>query len=281
MKLASVSIGGTPAFGFIADSGFVSLNEHFKGRCPDLRSLIAGDLFAEARDYAARAVSIPLYRIRFEPVIPNDGARMFALGWSYLDHQLETGKDAPEHPVIFSKHPQSMVGNNEPLIRPLVSERFDYEGEIVVIIGRAGRKIPIGSAMEHVAGYSIAVDGSVRDYQQHSVTAGKNFDASSSYGPWLVTADEISAPKDMELVTRLNGAEMQRTLFGKLAWEVAFLINYVSTITKLEPGDSISTGTPAGVGHKRKPPVFMKSGDVLEVEVSGIGTLRNVVRDEE
>jgi 2-keto-4-pentenoate hydratase/2-oxohepta-3-ene-1,7-dioic acid hydratase in catechol pathway len=280
MKLASVRLAGVPTFGVMSDAGFVDLGAHFGARCPDLRALLANDLVAEARTFAANATPVAQSDLCYDPVIPNEGARMFALGWSYLDHLLETGKDAPEHPVLFSKHPQSMVGNNEPLIRPLVSERFDYEGEIVVIIGRAGRKIPVASAAEHIAGYSIAVDGSIRDYQQHSITAGKNFDASSAYGPWLVTPDEIPDPKQMELVTRLNGSEMQRTFFGMLAWEVPVLINYISTITRLEPGDSISTGTPAGVGHKRKPPVFMKNGDVLDIAVSGIGTLHNPVRDE-
>ncbi len=281
MKLASVLLAGAPAFGAISEAAYIDLTQHFGDRCRDLRTLLAStELLDDARAYTRTAKATPLDGVRFLPLIPNADARMFALGWSYRDHQIETGTDAPEHPVIFSKHPQAMVGSGEPLIRPRISERFDYEGEIVVVIGRAGRNVPASSAMDHVAGYSIAMDGSIRDFQKHSVTAGKNFDASSSYGPWLVTADEIADPKAMELVTRLNGNEMQRTTFGLLAWEVGDLVAYVSTITKLEPGDSISTGTPAGVGHKRVPPVFLKAGDVVEVDVRPIGTLRNVVRDE-
>ena len=173
-----------------------------------------------------------------------------------------------------------MVGSGQQIVRPLVSTRFDYEGEIVIVIGKAGRHIRESNAMEHVAGYSIGMDGSIRDWQLHSVTAGKNFDNSSAYGPWLVTRDEIPNPKLMTLVTRLNGNQMQCSSYGLLQWETAQLVAYVSTICRLEPGDAISTGTPGGVGNKRNPQVFMKAGDKLEIEVSGIGVLSNTIVDE-
>lgn len=282
MKFATIESDRGRRFGAVVPAGFVDLSDHFAGRFADLRALLAAEALDEARTYVERAAPIETGELRFAPLIPNLDARMFALGWSYRDHQIETGKvEIPEHPVIFSKHPQALVGHKEALVRPKVSERFDFEGEIVVVMGRGGRNIPASSALEHIAGYAIAVDGSVRDYQQHSVTAGKNFDSSSAFGPWLVTPDEIDDYKEMELVTRLNGAEMQRTRFGLLAWELADVIAYISTVTRLEPGDSISTGTPAGVGNKRTPPVYMKAGDRLEVEVSGIGTLCNSVRDED
>lgn len=282
MKLCSVKVGGVGKFGVVTDRGFADLTEKFAGRCNDLKEFIGQlpQLGEEAARHAANTSAVPLASVEFERLIPHTGARMFALGWSYKDHQLETGKEAPEHPFIFSKHPQSMVGHGQDLVRPFVSTRFDYEGEIVVVIGKAGRHIAEANAMEHVAGYSIGMDGSIRDWQLHSVTAGKNFDRSSAYGPWLVTKDEIPDPKQMTLVTRLNGNEMQRSSYGMLQWETAHLVAYVSTICKLEPGDAISTGTPGGVGNKRNPQVFMKAGDKLEIEVSGIGTLSNIVVDE-
>jgi len=282
MKLCSVKTGGVAKFGAVTDKGFVDFTARFGDRCKDLRDFLNGGagLQAEAEGYVASRSAIPLEDITFERLIPNLDARMFALGWSYKDHQLETGKEAPEYPFIFSKHPQSMVGSGQHIVRPFVSTRFDYEGEIVVVIGKAGRHIPESKAMDYVAGYSIGMDGSIRDWQLHSVTAGKNFDNSSAYGPWMVTRDEISAPNKMTLVTRLNGHEMQRSSYGLLQWETAKLVAYVSTVCRLEPGDAISTGTPGGVGNKRNPQVFMKAGDQLEIEVSGIGVLSNTIVDE-
>jgi 2-keto-4-pentenoate hydratase/2-oxohepta-3-ene-1,7-dioic acid hydratase in catechol pathway len=280
MKLASVLLNGQPTFGAVTDSGFVDLAPALQGRCGDLRELFAKNLVPEARGIAADAKAVPLDRIRYLRPIPNLDARMFALGWSYADHQQETGKEAPEHPFIFSKHPQAMVGHGELLRRPRGSVRFDFEGEIAIVIGKAGRHIAPEQALEHVAGYTIVMDGSVRDWQLHSVTAGKNFDDSSAYGPYIVTPDAVPAAADMALTTRLNGQQVQHSSFAKMAWGLPELVAYVSTICRLEPGDAISTGTPAGVGNKRKPPLYMKPGDVLEVEVTGIGVLRNEVADE-
>ena len=280
MKLASVEIGGAQRFGAITERGFVDLAKPFAGRCADLRELLASGLLGEAQRIARDAAAVPVEGLSFARVIPNLDARMFALGWSYKDHQLETGKEAPTHPFIFSKHPQAMVGHRQPLHKPRASERYDYEGEIAIVIGKAGRHIAPERAMDHIAGYSIMMDGSARDWQQHSVTAGKNFDASSAYGPWLVTRDEIPDPGKMELVTRIDGNEMQRVSFSLMAWKLDELVSYVSTFCRLEPGDSISTGTPGGVGNKRKPPVYLAPDNVLTVEVSGIGILENPVIDE-
>jgi 2-keto-4-pentenoate hydratase/2-oxohepta-3-ene-1,7-dioic acid hydratase in catechol pathway len=280
MKLASVILDGTPTFGVVTDTGFVDLAARLQGRCADLRELFARNLVQEAAQIAQRSEAVALERIRFLRPIPNLDARMFALGWSYADHQLETGKEAPQHPFIFSKHPQAMVGHGELLRRPRGSVRFDFEGEIVIVIGKAGHHIPPEQAMEHVAGYTIMMDGSVRDWQQHSVTAGKNFDDSSAYGPWIVTPDAVPPAGEMALTTRLNGTRVQHSTFDRMAWGVAELVTYHSTICRLEPGDAISTGTPAGVGNKRTPPLYMKAGDVVEVEVTGIGVLRNEVADE-
>ncbi|TAK81255.1 MAG: FAA hydrolase family protein [Betaproteobacteria bacterium] len=282
MKLATVKAAGSTHFGAVVKDGFVDLSAKFKGKAVDLAGLLAGNLLVEAARYAAEAKpDFKLPEVTFLPVNPRLDMRLFALGWAYKDHQLETGKEAPQHPNMFSKHPQSLVGHGQPLVRPQISDKYDYEGEIVIVIGKAGRQIPAASAMEHIAGYSILNDGSIRDFQKHSVTAGKNFDASSAFGPWIVTRDEIPDPKQMVLTTRLNGQEMQHSSFGLMAWDLAYLVSYVSIFCRLEPGDAISTGTPGGVGARRNPPVWMKAGDVIEIEVSGIGTLRNPIVDEQ
>lgn len=280
MKLASVQLRGKTTFGAVTDQGFVDLGARLGPACRDLVAIFEGGLLEQARTLAQGPADAALGELRYLPVNPRMDMRMFALGWAYKAHQLEAGKEDLTHPNMFSKHPQSLVGHELPIVRPRVSDRFDFEGEVAVIIGTGGRHIPVAQAMGHIAGYSIAMDGSVRDYQKHSVTAGKNFDASSSFGPWLVTPDEVGDPKKMVLTTRLNGEVMQHSGFDLMAWDLAELIHYISSICALQPGDVISTGTPGGVGHRRDPQIFMKAGDVLEVEVSGLGVLRNPVVDE-
>lgn len=281
MRLSTVREGGAERFGAVVGDGFIDLTEKFRGRCTGIADLLAKNLLGDALAMCAGAKpEYAIAELTFLPVIHRTDMRMFALGWAYKDHQLETGKDAPEFPNMFSKHPQSLVGHGQPIVRPRASERFDYEGEVAIVIGKAGRNIPAERAMEHIAGYSIVMDGSMRDFQKHSVTAGKNFDASSAFGPWLVTRDEIPDPAKMELTTRLNGKVMQHSGFDLMAWDLGYLLNYISTFCRLEPGDVISTGTPGGVGNRRDPQVFMKGGDVIEVEVTGIGTLKNTVVDE-
>ncbi len=279
MKLATVEIKGQAHFGAITDQGFVDLGVRFGARCSDLVGLFANDLLAEAQAMLAliTAADHPLSGLKFLPVNPRLDMRMFALGWAYKAHQLEAGKEDLLYPNMFSKHPQSLVGHGQPIVLPSVSDRFDFEGEVAIMIGKGGRHIAVKDAMSHIAGYSIVMDGSLRDYQKHSVTAGKNFDASSSFGPWLVTHDEIVDPKSMVLTTRLNGAVMQHSGFDLMAWDLAELVHYISGICRLEPGDVIATGTPGGVGHRRDPQIFMKAGDVLEIEVTPLGILRNVV----
>ncbi len=279
MKLATVEINGQAHFGAITAQGFIDLGERLGARCKDLVELLSRDLLQEASQIVANTTQAdhPLANLKFLPVNPRLDMRMFALGWAYKAHQLEAGKEDLLHPNMFSKHPQSLVGHDQPIVLPKVSDRFDFEGEVAIMIGKAGRHIAVKDAMSHIAGYSIVMDGSLRDYQKHSVTAGKNFDASSSFGPWLVTRDEIDAPKSMVLTTRLNGAVMQHSGFDLMAWDLAELVHYISGICRLEPGDVIATGTPGGVGHRRDPQIFMKAGDVLEVEVTPLGILRNQV----
>ena len=181
---------------------------------------------------------------------------------------------------MFARFVDTLVGHEGEMIRPKISTHFDFEGELTIVIGRAGRYIRREDALDHVAGYTIMVDGSVRDYQKFSVTSGKNFPGTGPLGPWIVTTDEIPDPHKLTLTTRLNGKVMQHSGTDILIHDVPALIAFVSNFTALVPGDLIATGTPEGVGHRRNPPVWMKAGDVLEVEISGIGILRNRIVDE-
>ncbi len=191
------------------------------------------------------------------------------------------GREMPAHPWLFVRFAASQTGHGQALLRPPESPQFDYEGELAVIIGKPAHRVSAAAAMGYVAGYSCFNDGSVRDFQRHSsqFTAGKNFLRSGSLGPWLVTADEIPDPSTLSLQTRLNGQVMQAAGIDDLLFSVPALIEYITTFTRLEPGDVIATGTPGGVGVARQPPVFMTAGDVVEVEISGIGVLRNPVID--
>ena len=192
---------------------------------------------------------------------------------------VETNRTIEENPVIFHRFPDSQTAHLQPMQTPHVSTKLDYEGELAVVIGRSGWKIPEDRAMEHVAGYACYNDASIRDWQRHTsqFTPGKNFPHTGSFGPWLVTAEEIPDPSSLSLTTRLNGEVMQHATTDMLIFTIPVLINYISRFTRLEPGDVISTGTPGGVGFKRDPQIFMKSGDRVEVEISGIGTLTNSI----
>jgi 2-keto-4-pentenoate hydratase/2-oxohepta-3-ene-1,7-dioic acid hydratase in catechol pathway len=212
-------------------------------------------------------------------VIPNP-AKILCVGINYKSHAEETGRDTMANPQMFLRLTNTLVGHDGEMIRPRVSTHFDFEGELTAIIGKGGRHIKESDALGHVAGYTCFVDGSVRDYQKHSVTSGKNFIGTGPLGPWLATSDEIPDPTKLTLTTRLNGQEMQRSGTDMLIYSIPKIISYVSSFTPLEPGDIIATGTPAGVGHRRNPPVWMKAGDVLEVEITGIGTLRSRIVDE-
>lgn len=208
-------------------------------------------------------------------------AKLICLGLNYRNHVEETHSDLPENPSLFLKLADALVGHDEPILRPKVSTHFDYEGEISVVIGKAGHHISREDALSHIFGYSIMMDGSVRDYQKHSPSAGKNFWRSSSLGPWIVTADELTDPAALTLETRLNGVQVQNTTSNLMLYDIPTVISYISRWTPLAPGDVIATGTPGGVGSRRTPPLWMKAGDRIEVEVSGIGILANPVLDEE
>ena len=209
--------------------------------------------------------------------------KIICVGLNYADHAAESSMTAPEFPVLFARFTSSLIAHNEPIVRPRVSEKLDYEGELVAVIGMGGRHISKARALDHIIGYSIFNDGSIRDYQLRTTqwTVGKNFDATGAFGPLFVTADELPpGARGLKLVTRLNGQVMQSASTDDLIFDIATLVAGISEAMTLNPGDIIVTGTPSGVGGARKPPVWMKAGDVCEVEVERIGILRNPVDDE-
>ncbi|PSS60591.1 5-oxopent-3-ene-1,2,5-tricarboxylate decarboxylase [Ensifer sp. NM-2] len=231
----------------------------------------------------ARGGEFDLDEVTLLPLIATP-PKIFCIGLNYLDHAAESPyKDRPSYPAVFPRYATSLVGHGQPIVRPQVSDQLDFEGELVAVIGKGGRHIRKADALSHVAGYSIFNEGSIRDYQFKSPqwTVGKNFDDTGAFGPVLVTADELPpGAHGLKIETRLNGTVMQRGNTADLIFPVAELIATLSEAITLQPGDVIVTGTPAGIGWARKPPVFMKDGDVCEIEIEGIGTLRNPVRDE-
>ena len=243
--------------------------------------LRAGAL-AELARFAGLPADHRIGAVTVLPAVPDPRRKVLCVGQNYRAHVAESaGREVPENPRIFTRLDDTVIGHGAPLWRPRNSSHFDYEGELAVIIGRPGRRIPASRALEHVAAYSIFNDGSVRDYQKHSVTAGKNFPHTGPLGPWLVTADEIPDPAALTLTTRVNGEQRQHTSTGDMILNVQALIAYISAFTPLAPGDVIATGTPEGVAHARKPPPWLVPGDVVEIEISGIGILRNPVVAEE
>ena len=279
MKLASYRLDGEDTYGAVVGDGVVTLGGR-KTSYPTLRDAIAADGLAALRvAVAGKTPDHKLADVSWLPVIPNP-AKILCVGINYKSHAEETGRDTMTNPQMFLRLTNTLVGHDGEMIRPRVSTHFDFEGELAVIIGKGGRHIKESDALGHVAGYTCFVDGSVRDYQKHSVTSGKNFIGTGPLGPWMVTSDEIPDPTRLTLMTRLNGEDMQRSGTDMLIYSIPKIISYVSDFTPLEPGDVIATGTPAGVGHRRNPPVWMKAGDVLEVEITGIGTLRSRIVDE-
>jgi 2-keto-4-pentenoate hydratase/2-oxohepta-3-ene-1,7-dioic acid hydratase in catechol pathway len=280
MKLASYIADGAEAFGVVSGDGVITMNDRFGGRAANLRDALAADMLPQIREAASHGrADHKLSDIKFLPVIPNPELITCA-GINYRAHAAEGGRDIPKQPSMFIRRTNTLVGHEGELIRPLLSTHFDFEGELSVVIGRGGRHIRQENALDHVAGYTILVDGSVRDYQKFSVTSGKNWPGTGPLGPWLVTSDEIPDPSKLTLMTRLNGTEMQHSGTDMLIYSIPQIISFVSDFTPLTAGDIIATGTPEGVGHRRNPPIYMKAGDVLEVEITGIGTLRNRVVDE-
>ena len=275
---------GLPRLGLRIDQDLVDLTAlGFPATLDLLLQQGPGALQAAGKAAAGAKVRVPLAQVTYLPPVANP-AKAIAVGLNYVDHAAESPyKDAPKYPVLFHRFPSSWVAHQAPLVRPHVSTAFDYEGEVVVVIGKAGRYIARERALDHVAGYSIFNDGSLRDYQFKSTQwmMGKNFDNSGSFGPEFVTADELPAgATGLQLRTRLNGRTLQDANTRDMIFDVATLVATCSEPMALVPGDLIISGTPAGVGFARKPPILMKAGDVCEVEIERLGILRNPVVDE-
>jgi 2-keto-4-pentenoate hydratase/2-oxohepta-3-ene-1,7-dioic acid hydratase in catechol pathway len=276
MKLVSYRKDGKASYGIVKGDGVIDAGMRLGAKYTDLGAVIAAGGLGDLQKLDGGKPDVKLADIEYLPTIPHPG-KIVCIGYNYRAHVAETGAKLPEFPSVFLKMMSAVVAHEQPIVAPRISGDFDYEGELAVVIGGGGRHIAEADAMRHVAGYTIMDDGSVRDWQKQNLIAGKNFPNSGSMGPWLTTADEIPDHRALVLTTRVNGQERQRSGLDKLIFDLPKLIAYVSSFTKLEPGDVISTGTPEGVAWSRKPPLWLKPGDVLEIEISQIGTLRNRV----
>ena len=278
MKLASFSAAGRDTYGAVVEGGVVDLGRRLGDRYPTLRAAIAGDALARlAGEVAAAKPDFSLAQVTLLPPI-TDPDKIICAGRNYRAHAAEAGGAPPENPQVFLRLVNTLVAHGQPMVCPKISGDFDYEGELALIIGKPGRHIAKADALSHIFGYTLFNDGSIRDIQfKHSIAAGKNFHQTGGFGPWIVTADEIPDPTRLHLVTRLNRQEVQHTGIDDLIFDIPTLISYCSDWTPMVAGDVISTGTPEGVGFARKPPLWMKPGDVVEVEIGGIGVLRNPI----
>jgi 2-keto-4-pentenoate hydratase/2-oxohepta-3-ene-1,7-dioic acid hydratase in catechol pathway len=284
-RLATYSIDRSTRYGALTERGIVDLSAHFGRECPTLREAIAAGALATLVEHAARrSPDHALDAIGWLPPIPAP-EKIICIGVNYPDRNAEykDGQDAPKFPSMFMRTPRSFVGHNAPLVRPRASTQLDYEGELVLVIGKAGRHIPQSTALDHIAAVTLCNEGTIRDWVRHAkfnVTQGKNFDSTGSLGPWLVPYTSESQIADIRLSTRVNGETRQDDRTGRLIFGFRYLLNYISTFTTLVPGDIIVTGTPTGAGARFDPPRYLKPGDVIEVEAEGIGSLRNGVIDE-
>lgn len=277
MRWLSFESDGTESFGYVTSDGQGVVDVGNRTDVADLKSAIATGLVAEGASQGDTA-DLPLAGITYLPTITNPD-KILCVGLNYKAHQEETGRGGEGVPTIFVRFAAAQMGHGAPMVRPKESNSLDFEGEIAMIIGRAGRRIPRAEALDHVAGFGIYNDGSVREWQRHTsqFTPGKNFASTGGFGPWMMTPDEIGDLDEMEITTRLNGEVMQNAKASLLVHGFAELIEFCSTFIELVPGDVIVTGTPGGVGAARNPPVFMDEGDLIEVEVKPIGTLSNPV----
>lgn len=267
---------GSPSYGRIEGNIVIDLGS-VPGAPADLKAAIArGDLAG-----LADGEPVPLDAVKLLPVIPNPG-KILCVGLNYATHVKETGREQKAHPAIFTRWADTLVADGAPILRPAESELLDYEGELAIVIGKGGRRIPKAEALAHVAGYSIFNDASVRDWQRHNIQfiPGKNWPGTGAFGPALVTPDEIADIASQRVQTRLNGQLVQDQPISDLIWDIATVIEYCSTFTPLAPGDVIATGTPGGVGDKREPALYMKSGDTVTVSVGSVGILTNRVIDD-
>jgi 2-keto-4-pentenoate hydratase/2-oxohepta-3-ene-1,7-dioic acid hydratase in catechol pathway len=278
MKLISFHHEGGPSYGQVIDEDVADFGG-LEGAPVDLKTAIATGVLPALSSRAQ--VSLRLDAVELAPVIPNPG-KILCVGHNYESHRQETGRAKVSHPSIFSRFADTLVAHGAPIMRPKVSESLDYEGELAVIIGLGGRYIDEADALAHVAGYAPFNEASVRDWQWHTqqFIPGKNFPGTGGFGPWMVTADELPDPSTTSVTTRLNGEVVQSQPTADMLFSVPAIIAYVSGFTALSPGDVICSGTPGGVGAKRTPPLWMKPGDRVEVDIPGVGVLRNSIGQE-
>ncbi|MFV9473508.1 fumarylacetoacetate hydrolase family protein [Advenella sp. RU8] len=283
MKLISFVLNGKNTYGVVTDEQKVlDLGPLLGDRFADLASLLGNNDLSPVQDALKNnPATLDYEALELLPVIPNPG-KIFCIGLNYADHVKETNREVTESPTIFLRVAESQVAHKDSIVLPPESVKLDYEGEIAIVIGKGGRRISEAEAWDHIAGYACYNDGSIRDWQTATSqwTPGKNFWKTGGFGPWLVTSDEIKPDQELTLVTRLNGQEMQRTTTELLIHSIPRQIAYISSFLPLNAGDVIVTGTPGGVGAKRNPPVFMKEGDIVEIEVDAIGVLRNTISAE-
>lgn len=281
MKFVSFKAKGTNSYGVVDGDGVIDLGKRLGKKYPTLRAALKANAMADLKKAAkGKKPDHKLSKITFLPVIP-DARKIFCAGVNYVEHRQETGRPEIQYPTIFTRFADSQVGHNQPLICPKETAKFDWEGELALIIGKTGRRIPKEKAMSYVAGYACYHDGSVRDWQRHSsqFTPGKNFVATGGFGPYMVTPDEIKDISKSRLTTKINGVIKQDATIDMMIFDMPSLIAYCSTFVTLKPGDVIVTGTPGGVGNARNPPEYMKAGDVAEIEITGVGLLRNTVKN--
>ncbi|MGD2168521.1 MAG: fumarylacetoacetate hydrolase family protein [Gammaproteobacteria bacterium] len=284
MKFVTYEHAGRISFGAVIGDGVVDLGRRH-AELPDLREAIRADRLTElAQEALAADADVRLSEITYLPPIPNP-EKIICIGVNYADRNAEykDGSEPPKYPSVFMRTRESLTGHEQPIMDPPESDQLDYEGEIVIVIGRSGRRIPEESAHEYVAGLTIMNEGSVRDWLRHAkfnVTQGKNFERSGSSGPWLVTTDELDPMSELRVTTRVNGEVRQNDTTDSLMFPFRYLISYLSRFYRLQPGDIIATGTPNGAGARFDPPRYLKAGDVVEVEVPGIGILSNRVETE-
>lgn len=285
MRFLSFVAAGKPSYGVVAgsgkDAGVIDLGKRLGKKYPTLRAaLVAGAMKDLVKAATGKKPDIKLSRIRYLPLIP-DARKIICVGLNYHEHREETGRPTTANPTLFTRWADSQIGHEQPILKPRESEMLDWEGELAVIIGKPGRRIPRQKAMGHIAGYSIYNDVSVRDWQRHTsqFIPGKNFPGTGPFGPWMVTPDELKDITSQTLTTRVNGVVKQQATIDMMIFDIPALITYISTFTPLRPGDVIVTGTPGGVGFARKPPEFMKVGDTVEIEITGIGVLRNKIKE--
>ena len=282
MKVVTFERNGVRSYGILENDRVLDVGNRIASRYADLRAVLAAGALQELLIASTQGPqTFQVEEVNFEPVIPNP-QKILCVGLNYISHRTETKRPETKYPSIFTRFADTQVGHETPVLRPSFSTAFDYEGELAVVIGRRGRHISEQDVSAHIAGYSCYNDVSVRDWQRHTAqwTPGKNFPSTGAFGPSLVTPDEIPDLGALTLTTRLNGKVMQEAPISDLIFSVPVIVSYISKFTPLYPGDVIATGTPGGVGDRRDPPVYMKDGDIVEVEIDRIGILRNVVQSE-